>query len=172
MRVEDPSGIGDVEVARSRSCRSRPWPPGRRRARATRSVSSIGESLAVEGRREAAELLARHEQRLDARAEGDVQAATATVRGDQRDRRVRRGPWPRGWCPFRTPARRVERRPTVYSALTISPIFWPASVGFRQTCTPAAARASIFACAVPLEPEMMAPAWPIFRPGGAVTPAM
>ena len=29
-----------------------------------------------------------------------------------------------------------------------------------------------FAWAVPEEPEMMAPAWPILRPGGAVTPAM
>ena len=34
------------------------------------------------------------------------------------------------------------------------------------------ASASILAWAVPLEPEMMAPAWPIFLPGGAVTPAM
>ena len=45
-------------------------------------------------------------------------------------------------------------------------------VGFSATWTPAAANASIFACAVPEVPEMMAPAWPILRPGGAVTPAM
>jgi hypothetical protein len=37
--------------------------------------------------------------------------------------------------------------------------------------TPAADRASILAWAVPWEPEMMAPACPILRPGGAVTPA-
>ena len=29
----------------------------------------------------------------------------------------------------------------------------------------------IFALAVAFEPEMIAPAWPIFLPGGAVTPA-
>ena len=29
-----------------------------------------------------------------------------------------------------------------------------------------------FSCAVPLPPEMMAPAWPMRLPGGAVTPAM
>ena len=47
----------------------------------------------------------------------------------------------------------------------------PASVGFSATCAPAARRASIFACAVPCDPETIAPAWPILRPGGAVTPA-
>ena len=35
-----------------------------------------------------------------------------------------------------------------------------------------ASSASILAAAVPLPPETMAPAWPIFLPGGAVTPAM
>ncbi len=34
------------------------------------------------------------------------------------------------------------------------------------------ASASIFPCAVPLPPDTMAPAWPIFLPAGAVTPAM
>lgn len=33
-------------------------------------------------------------------------------------------------------------------------------------------KAAIFVPAVPLPPEMMAPAWPMRRPGGAVTPAM
>ena len=47
----------------------------------------------------------------------------------------------------------------------------PASVGLSATVTPASPSASILAWAVPFEPEMMAPAWPIFRPGGAVTPA-
>ena len=55
--------------------------------------------------------------------------------------------------------------------LTMSTIASPAAVGLRATVTPASARASILACAVPLDPEMMAPAWPILRPGGAVTPA-
>ncbi len=58
------------------------------------------------------------------------------------------------------------------SPRTISTIFSPHSVGFCATWTPAADSASILACAVPWEPEMMAPAWPILRPGGAVTPAM
>jgi hypothetical protein len=55
---------------------------------------------------------------------------------------------------------------------TISAISSPASVGLFPTRTPAAVRASIFAAAVPLPPDTMAPAWPIFLPGGAVTPAM
>ena len=40
------------------------------------------------------------------------------------------------------------------------------------TVTPTASSASCLAWAVPLDPLMMAPAWPIFLPGGAVTPAM
>src|SRR5438477_171519 len=44
--------------------------------------------------------------------------------------------------------------------------------GVSATATPAALRTSIFPAAVPLPPETMAPAWPIRRPGGAVTPAM
>ena len=59
-----------------------------------------------------------------------------------------------------------------HRAPRMSAILRPASVGFSTTCTPAADRASILAWAVPLDPEMMAPAWPIFLPGGAVTPAM
>ena len=55
---------------------------------------------------------------------------------------------------------------------TISAISSPASVGFWPTLTPAFSNASIFAAAVPFPPETMAPAWPIFLPGGAVTPAM
>lgn len=41
---------------------------------------------------------------------------------------------------------------------TTSTMASPASVGLRATVTPAAPRASILAWAVPLEPEMMAPA--------------
>ena len=57
------------------------------------------------------------------------------------------------------------------SVLTISAISSPASVGLSPTSTPASRSASIFAAAVPLPPETMAPAWPIFLPAGAVTPA-
>ncbi len=46
------------------------------------------------------------------------------------------------------------------------------SVGLSPTRTPFASSASFFACAVPEEPEMIAPAWPICLPGGAVKPAM
>ena len=58
------------------------------------------------------------------------------------------------------------------SFATMSAMSSPHSVGFRPTLAPASRSASIFAAAVPLPPETMAPAWPIFLPGGAVTPAM
>ena len=48
----------------------------------------------------------------------------------------------------------------------------PRSAGLLTTVTPAASSAAIFSAAVPLPPEMIAPAWPIRRPGGAVCPAM
>jgi hypothetical protein len=44
--------------------------------------------------------------------------------------------------------------------------------GEATTVTPAARRAAILSLALPLPPEMMAPAWPMRRPGGAVKPAM
>src|SRR5206468_9448800 len=59
-----------------------------------------------------------------------------------------------------------------YSLETMAAMSSPASVGLSPTSTPASRSASIFAAAVPLPPETMAPAWPIFFPGGAVTPAM
>jgi hypothetical protein len=37
---------------------------------------------------------------------------------------------------------------------------------------PACSSAAYFSFAVPLPPEMIAPAWPMRRPGGAVAPAM
>ncbi len=58
-----------------------------------------------------------------------------------------------------------------YSFATISAMSSPASVGFSPTRAPASRRASIFASAVPFPPDTIAPAWPIFLPGGAVTPA-
>src|SRR5262249_33838537 len=58
------------------------------------------------------------------------------------------------------------------SAATTLAISSPASVGFSAAGALALRSASILAWAVPGEPEMMAPAWPIFLPGGAVTPAM
>ena len=46
------------------------------------------------------------------------------------------------------------------------------SVGVVPTSMPLASSASFLACAVPDEPEMIAPAWPIVLPGGAEKPAM
>ena len=92
--------------------------------------------------------------------------------------------WPRGWSPYPTrapPTRTPVTLPAAPSpappcsrrgSFTISTMRSPASVGFSATWRPAAASAAILAWAVPWEPEMMAPAWPILRPGGAVTPAM
>src|SRR5205823_14996468 len=46
------------------------------------------------------------------------------------------------------------------------------SLGRLATPTPAASNAAIFSAAVPDDPEMIAPACPMRRPGGAVCPAM
>src|SRR4029077_5048207 len=48
----------------------------------------------------------------------------------------------------------------------------PRLAGDSATVIPAAFIASILSSAPPLPPAMMAPAWPIRRPGGAVRPAM
>src|ERR1700709_231120 len=48
----------------------------------------------------------------------------------------------------------------------------PGLAGDGETAMPAARMASVLDPASPLPPEMIAPAWPIRRPGGAVTPAM
>lgn len=48
----------------------------------------------------------------------------------------------------------------------------PICAGDLLTMTPAAVKAAIFSFAPPFPPEIIAPAWPILRPGGAVTPAI
>src|SRR6266404_791078 len=48
----------------------------------------------------------------------------------------------------------------------------PISAGLSVTLMPQASMTASFSCAVPLPPEMIAPACPIRFPGGAVTPAM
>ena len=45
------------------------------------------------------------------------------------------------------------------------------SLGVLPTRTPTFSSASFLAWAVPAEPEMIAPAWPIVLPSGAVNPA-
>src|SRR5215467_52197 len=67
-----------------------------------------------------------------------------------------------GWTTGRTPQRFFR------TSLTALPI----SAGLFTTFTPAEVRAAIFSAAVPRPPAMIAPAWPIRRPGGAVWPAM
>src|SRR5690606_15358417 len=46
------------------------------------------------------------------------------------------------------------------------------SDGLRATPMPLSSNAWIFSAAVPADPLMIAPAWPMRRPGGAVCPAM
>src|SRR5882672_490146 len=48
----------------------------------------------------------------------------------------------------------------------------PISAGFFVVLIPHSSITASFSCAVPFPPEMMAPAWPMRFPGGAVTPAM
>src|SRR6185437_8371969 len=48
----------------------------------------------------------------------------------------------------------------------------PRAAGESDTAMPARFIASILSLAVPVPPEMIAPAWPMRRPGGAVEPAM
>src|SRR5260221_7081467 len=48
----------------------------------------------------------------------------------------------------------------------------PISAGLRVVLMPHSSITASFSWAVPLPPEMMAPAWPMRLPGGAVTPAM
>lgn len=48
----------------------------------------------------------------------------------------------------------------------------PILAGDLVTATPTDFKDSILACAPPLPPEIIAPAWPILRPGGAVSPAI
>ena len=66
---------------------------------------------------------------------------------------------------------RQRRRSQAESPCMISRIRSAVSDGVLPTLTPAASRASFLACAVPDEPDTMAPAWPIVLPSGAVNPA-
>ena len=68
-------------------------------------------------------------------------------------------------------ARGPSSEPAAQSDCMISRMSWAVSDGVLPTFTPAASRASFLACAVPAEPETMAPAWPMVLPSGAVKPA-
>ncbi len=65
----------------------------------------------------------------------------------------------------------VQPVPSSYRFKTPSTVA-PISAGFSTTCTPSSAMGAILALAVSPAPEMMAPAWPMRRPGGAETPVM
>lgn len=78
----------------------------------------------------------------------------------------------KGWMPWHPPLRLPLASPRVrYSASMTSRMRAAVSDGVFPTLTPAASRASFLACAVPAEPETIAPAWPIVLPSGAVKPA-
>ncbi len=78
----------------------------------------------------------------------------------------------KGWMPWHPPLRLPFASPRVrYSASMTSRMRAAVSDGVFPTLTPAASRASFLACAVPAEPETIAPAWPIVLPSGAVKPA-
>jgi hypothetical protein len=115
------------------------------------------------------------------------QAASRRVTGARfwrSNRRVRQGRRPEGVA---EPRRAVEdaaghdegqpervnvTRRGAYRARSISAAIAAVSVGLSPTRTPLASSASFLPWAVPEEPEMIAPAWPICLPGGAVKPAM
>src|SRR5581483_5108907 len=67
------------------------------------------------------------------------------------------------------PQRENQPLPPPLSALTS---VVPSAAGLSATAMPADFMASTLSLALPLPPEMMAPAWPMRRPGGAVMPAM
>ena len=66
----------------------------------------------------------------------------------------------------RPEARRAGQRVRMMSRMRLA-----VSLGVLPTRTPAFSRASFLAWAVPEEPEMIAPAWPMVLPSGAVNPA-
>ncbi len=67
---------------------------------------------------------------------------------------------------------RLQRNAGTFQPLRQREMAGPISAGERTVTTPAASKASNLASAVPLPREMMAPAWPMRFPGGAVTPAI
>src|SRR6201994_4315689 len=66
------------------------------------------------------------------------------------------------------PRRKRQR----HQPLSTSTRVLPRRAGDGDTLIPADSMAAIFDSASPLPPEMIAPAWPMRRPGGAVRPAM
>ena len=82
---------------------------------------------------------------------------------------------PESWCGCQRPLGRRQARASKSLALSRpSPRPSPCRLrpGSRRSGSRPRACASIFSSAPPLPPEMIAPAWPMRRPGGAVRPAM
>src|SRR5882757_6672399 len=67
---------------------------------------------------------------------------------------------------------RAEKSQELNYDFNFSTSVFPSRAGDGETVIPAASIAALFDAASPLPPEMIAPAWPMRRPGGAVTPAM
>ena len=95
--------------------------------------------------------------------EGRCRHKTQPSQSPTHSRRRRAGPRS-GYC--RGPRSAAGQRACM-SSLTSRAV----SLGVRPTLTPTFSSASFFACAVPAEPEMIAPACPIVLPSGAVNPA-
>ena len=79
--------------------------------------------------------------------------------------------WSQGRC-VRSPRLRPSARPAARPRAGAAPSSRPMRAGLGDTRTPARSSAAILSAAVPLPPEMIAPAWPMRLPGGAVAPAM
>src|SRR4029078_4260030 len=89
---------------------------------------------------------------------------------ETREPELRRAEFHSGGTPMRAASRSARQlKRQGYSTDCNS---FPISAGLRVTVMPDASMISSFSCAVPLPPEMIAPACPIRLPGGAVTPAM
>src|SRR3954469_9053402 len=73
--------------------------------------------------------------------------------------------------PHRSKRHRCDKRAAYLPARSSTKVV-PSAAGLGETRIPAAFIASILLSAPPLPPEIIAPAWPMRRPGGAVTPAM
>src|SRR6266481_4531295 len=74
--------------------------------------------------------------------------------------------------PGREKSGQTEVRPTKSYDFKAAATVEPMSAGDSTVWMPAAAIAAYLSFAVPWPPLMIAPAWPMRRPGGAVWPAM
>src|SRR5262249_15165738 len=83
----------------------------------------------------------------------------------------RRHPGRSSQCLFTRPRRYVPDSALPFYLGSSSAKVLPKRAGDGEALMPAASMAAILLSASPLPPEMMAPAWPMRRPGGGVAPA-